>query len=71
MGKHRVKLSDQIRQAVATCGKSRYQIFKATGIDQATLSRFLSGERGLEMSTLDALADYLNLDLKSTKRKGK
>ena len=65
------KLSDQIREAVATCGKSRYRIFKATGIDQAVLSRFMAGKGGLEMTTLDTLADYLNLNIKSPQRKGK
>jgi transcriptional regulator with XRE-family HTH domain len=71
MAKTRKKLSDQIREAVATCGKSRYQIFKDTGIDQAALSRFMTGGRGLEMSTLDTLADYLNLNIQAPKRKGK
>jgi hypothetical protein len=71
MAKQRKKLSDQIRQAVATCGKTRYQIFKATGIDQAALSRFMSGECGLEMATLDTLADYLNLNIQPLKRSGK
>ena len=71
MAKHRTKLSDQIRDAVANCGKTRYEIYKATGIDQAALSRFLAGQRGLEMTTLDILADYLNLNLKAPKRKGK
>jgi hypothetical protein len=59
----RTKLSDQIRLAVKTCGQSRYAITKATKISQATLSRFLSGERGLPMRTLDILADYLELSI--------
>ena len=71
MGKKRKKLSDQIRDAVTTCGKSRYAIFKATGIDQVVLSRFLSGESGLEMSTLDNLADFLEINLQKPKRKDK
>lgn len=70
----RVKLSDQIRQAVDGCGQTRYAIAKATGIDQATLSRFMSGERGLPMKTLDRLADYLDLNIAAKggkARKGK
>lgn len=61
MSKKRIKLSNQIRHAVEDCGHSRYAISKATGIDQATLSRFMSRERGLPMNTLDVLADYLDL----------
>jgi transcriptional regulator with XRE-family HTH domain len=70
MAKQRMKLSDQIRQAVTTCGQTRYAISKATSISEATLSRFMSGERGLPMTTLDTLADYLNLNIKAPKPKG-
>ena len=64
MGKKRVKLSDQVRRAVDDCGLSRYAISKATGIDQTTLSRFMSAERGLPMKTLDVLAAFLDLNIK-------
>ena len=63
MGKRRAKLSDQIRRAVDDCGQTRYRISKETGIDQSTLSRFMSGERGLPMNTLDKLADDLDLNI--------
>lgn len=63
MGKKHNKLSDQIRQAVDDSGMSRYAICKAVGIDQAALSRFMSGKVGLQMSTLDTLADMLKLEL--------
>ena len=63
MGKRRAKLSDQIRRAVDDCGRTRYRISKETAIDQSTLSRFMSGERGLPMNTLDKLADYLDLNI--------
>ena len=63
MAKQRMQLSDQIRQAIEYCGRTRYAIWKATGISQETLSRFLSGERGLPMKTLDRLADYLELNI--------
>ena len=71
MTKPRTKLSDQLRQAIDTCGQTRYAISKATGIAEATLSRFMSGERGLPMKTLDTLADYLELNIQAPKRKGK
>ena len=71
MGKKRVKLSDQIRRAVDACDLTRYAIAKATGIDHATISRFMSGERGLPMKTLDRLADFLDLNLTAGKRKRK
>ncbi len=63
MGRRRIKLSDQIRRTINQCGQTRYRIGKETGIDQSTLSRFMSGERGLPMRTLDKLADYLDLNI--------
>ena len=64
----RSKLSDQIRQAIETCGVTRYRIAKETGISQPTLSRFMSGERGLTMKALDKLADFLGLNITTGKR---
>ena len=59
----RIKLSDQIRQAVKDCGLTRYRLMKITGIDESALGRFVSGERGLSFDALDALADYLQIDI--------
>ena len=67
------KLSDQLRMIVETCGKSRYQIAKETGIDESALSRFAHGERGLSMSALDQLGECLDLTVavRARKRKGR
>ena len=56
--------SDQIRQAVTDCGMSQYAISKQTGISKSTLCRFMNGERGLPMTTLDTLAAYLRLEVR-------
>ena len=63
MGKRRVKLSDQIRQAVDASGLSRYRVCKELGIAESTMSRFMSGQGGLSMEYLDALADLLGLNI--------
>jgi transcriptional regulator with XRE-family HTH domain len=63
MVKKRVKLSDQVRQAVDASGLSRYAICKELGLAQATMSRFMSGKGGLSMGYLDALADMLGLNV--------
>jgi hypothetical protein len=67
------RLSDEIRLAVEHCGQTRYAISKATGIAQEVLSRFVNGERGLNMDTLDTLAAYLDLHIttRKPKREGK
>ena len=68
MNEQRIKLSDQIRQAVDASGMSRYRISKELGISESTMSRFMAGS-GLLLDNLDALADLLELDLEA--RKGK
>lgn len=59
----RLKLTEQVRQAITDSGESRYRICKETGLDPATLHRFTTGERGLSMEALDAVADYLGLSI--------
>ena len=54
-------LSDEIRQAAINCGTSQNRLAIAAGMNRATLCRFISGERGLSMEYLDALADVLKL----------
>jgi hypothetical protein len=61
MARQSIPLSEQLRQAIATSGQTCYRISKATGISEATLSRFMSGVRGLPMPTLDRLGLYLDL----------
>lgn len=64
-------MSDQLRKIIDSCGLSRYAIAKATGISQATLSKFALGDRGLPMKTLDRLGEYLGLEfvVRTKKRK--
>ena len=52
--------SDQIRRAIEGSGLSRYRIAQETGVDQASLSRFMAGS-GITTTTLDAIAEVLRL----------
>lgn len=54
--------SDQIRRAVRDSGLSRYRISLESGVDEASLCRFLQGE-GITSTTLDALARVLRFRL--------
>jgi ribosome-binding protein aMBF1 (putative translation factor) len=54
---------DQLRQAINNSGMSRYRIAKTLGIGEATLSRFMSGERGLRLDVVEQLASLLKLRL--------
>ncbi len=66
----RQPLSDQLRAAILNAGCSRYEICRQTGIDQSSLSKFMSGERGVSLDTADLLCEFLKVDL-TKRRRGK
>jgi hypothetical protein len=61
--KQRLSLSDELRQAIERSDVSRYSIWQQTGIDQGSLSKFMDGERGLGIESIDKLADLLGLHI--------
>ena len=69
MAKKRDTLTDQLRHVIQTCGVSRYRVWKETGVAESTLSKFMTGERGLSMEALDAIWRYLDLEVVQRKRK--
>ncbi len=50
MSRKRITFADHLRQFVLECGITRYRISKDTGIDEATLSRFLN-HKGLPIGS--------------------
>lgn len=56
-------VSDQLRRAMVRSGMSRYEIAKLTGVEQSSLSRFFSGQRGLSQDAIDAICALLGLRL--------
>jgi transcriptional regulator with XRE-family HTH domain len=64
-------LTVQLRDAIDDSGLTRYQIAKATGIDESALAKFYNGHRGLSMKALDALGEYLGLAITLGKTPGK
>ena len=63
----------QLAKAIKESGQSRYQISKATGIDQAVLCRIAtgSGSGSCSLKTLDVLCEYLGLELVKKNKKSK
>ena len=62
-------LIDQIRRAVLDAGMTRYEISKQTGIDKASLSRFVHGERGLSNEAINLIGELLDLEIRVRKKK--
>ena len=48
-------ISDQLRALIRADGRTGYAIGKEAGVDSAMLSRFLNGERSLQLDTVDHL----------------
>ena len=67
----RKSFTDQVRAAVLKAEESRYRISKATDIPEGNLSRFVHGQSGLSIASLDRLCAYLKLRVVGPeKRKG-
>ena len=73
MSKERLSFGDQFRQAVNMSGMSRYAVCKACKIDQGAFSRFMSGQVGMTLANLEAVAALLDLRVvpgKTVRKKG-
>jgi len=63
------QILDAIREAIEASGKTRYRIWKDTGISESQLSKLMRGKRGLSIEALERLAEYLDLEVVIRKRK--
>jgi plasmid maintenance system antidote protein VapI len=57
-------LSEQIREAIADSGMSRYRIARTIGVDESGLCKFCRGTRGLSMDVIDRLGELLQLEIR-------
>ncbi|NNM26511.1 MAG: helix-turn-helix transcriptional regulator [Phycisphaerales bacterium] len=57
------RILDEIRKQIERSAESRYAISKATGIDQAQLSRVMNGRGGMSIDVLERLANHLGLEV--------
>ena len=71
MAKKPIRLTDELRAAIRTSEKSMGEIARQSGIDIATISRFIHGKGGLSMDGLDGIANCLGLRLVADKPRKK
>lgn len=57
------RIVEAMRKAIEASGKTRYRLSQETGIDQAQLSRFMTGEKGLSFDAMERLADALGIEM--------
>lgn len=62
-----MSIGEQLKSFIRASGQSGNSLAKATGIEQSAISRFLSGERGLDLTSIEKLAKYFRLELRQTK----
>jgi DNA-binding Xre family transcriptional regulator len=55
------KVLDQIREAMKASEKTRYRLWKETGIDQSHLLKLWNGDAGLSVENLERLCEALDL----------
>ena len=63
-------LIEEIRKQIKTCGKSRYQIWLDTGVEQAILCRIMQGG-SCKVETADILLKYFGLTIMNDKKRKK
>jgi predicted transcriptional regulator len=63
--------SETLKRLIREGELTRYALSVRTGIDQATLSKFLKGERGLSLRAVDRLMDALNLEVRPRRKRRK
>jgi DNA-binding Xre family transcriptional regulator len=57
-------ISDQLREAIERCGKTRYRIHKETGIAESQLSRFVNDAGvSLSLKNIDKLCECIGAEL--------
>lgn len=59
----RPTISEQLKSAISEYGDTPYALAKASGVSQAALSRFINGERGLTLDSVEKLCEVLGLEL--------
>ena len=56
-------LSDQLRRAIEQSGMSRYRLAEESGVDAASLCRFVAGQTGLTLKNIDRIGQVIGLRL--------
>jgi plasmid maintenance system antidote protein VapI len=70
MARKRESMSEVLRRAIAESGMAHIAIARATGVQRASIMRFMHGKQSLRLDVADKLAAYFELELRA-KRKGR
>jgi plasmid maintenance system antidote protein VapI len=56
-----------LREAIIACRRPLKDIARQTGVERASLSRFVRGERSLRLDVADKLAEFFGIKLQITR----
>jgi transcriptional regulator with XRE-family HTH domain len=59
----KTKFIDRLRQLLRESGMQQKEISEATGVDRAVVSKFINGQVGLSMESINALAEYFGWEI--------
>lgn len=62
-------MTDVLRRAILDSGLPLLRIARETGVQRASLSRFVRGKNSLRLDLADKLAAYFGLTLSPTKKR--
>lgn len=71
MASRRTSVSETLRKTIEDSGLSLLEIERQTGVSNAIINRFIHGKRGLNLSSVDRLAEFFGLELVKRRRKPK
>ncbi len=56
-------IGEQLRQSIQGGRLSQAELARGTGLSEGQISRFLKGERGLSLESIDKLLEVLELEI--------
>ncbi len=62
MAKHTETMTELLKRAIASSGLTFTDIQRATGVQRASLLRFMRGETSLRLDKADDLAEYFGIE---------
>ena len=64
MAKKRQTITEALREAIEESGMSHRSIATATGVERASIYRFVRGDQSIRLDVADKLCEFFNLEVR-------
>lgn len=68
MERPKESITEVLKRAIVESGMAHIAIERETGVQRASIMRFLRGEQSLRLDMADRLADFFGLELRPRKK---